>query len=221
MSNKKAKLVKGTYITEAMFDLMNPFYNLCIADSRGKNHINRFDYGYSNRSFKDLDQVPRIGDIVAESKTGTIIKVRQIRVTDLGKFMVTEDTDRGLDWYNLDEIHPIKLDHPILMDLGFETYGKDCCNHYKYRLILRGFINLKLTLDSYDGNLDNRVWSSEGKPLIHYLHELQDILRVSGRDRVINNSKYSHEVKVLTKGRYPLYLLPENNYRSEYWYTNK
>lgn len=73
----------------------------------------------------------------------------------------------------------------------------------------------------YDGNLDFMVWASEGKPLIHYLHELQDILRISGRNRVINNSKYSHEVMVLTKLEYPIYLLPSNNDRSACWYTNK
>lgn len=227
MSNKKAKLVKGTYITGAMFDLMNPFYNFNISDPKNKNRVDMGGYEPSIKSFKNLDIIPRIGDIVMlcrirplVPRCNKLIKIKQVGIYN-NKFRVTGDSKGQADWFDLEEVYPIKLNANILNDLGFEIYGKDHCNSYKYRFILKGFINLKLTLESYDGNLDPRVWISEGKPLIHYLHELQDILRISGRDKVISNSCYSHTVKVLTKSEYPLYLLPENNNRSACWYTNK
>ena len=229
MSNKKAKLVKGTYITEAMFDLMTPLYTFCISNSKSKSRVDIKNYEPSKLSFKDLDRVPNIGDIVSITKTDSmgyrfseVVKIRQIKfLAGTDQVMVTSSKLGGANWFNLNDVYPIKLNHQVLMDLGFETYGKDCVGNYRYRFILKGFLNLKLTMDSYDGNLDFMVWASEGEPLIHYLHELQDILRISGRNRVINNSKYSHEVMVLTKLEYPIYLLPSNNDRSACWYTNK
>lgn len=215
MSNKKSKLVKGSYITEAMYDLMNPSYNFCITDQKSKNKVDSLNYQPSSKSFKDIDRVPNIGDIVIESVKGTIIKIKQIEISN-GRFLVSGNNRRSSDWYALDKIYPIKLNHHILIDdLGFEVYGypvyKGGC---KLRFTLKGFTNLKLIIDSYDGNLDPMVWTQEGKSSIHYLHELQDILRFSSRDRVITESKYSKEVKVLTKSEYPIYHLPENNDRS-------
>lgn len=222
MSNSKERLNKGHYITEAMLDALSPLYDFCITNPKSSdNKVDLLGYQPSKFTFKDLDQIPSIGDIVFESESNRVIKVKQIAVSR-GKVVIALRAELTAIWYTLDKIHPIKLDHQVLIDLGFEVYGKDGSGANMYRLILYSFVNLKLTLDSYDGNLDRMVWIKEGYPLIHYLHELQGILRVSGRAKII--SRFNLEpalMKVLTKSEYPLNVLPENNNNAHQWVNTK